>query len=428
MSARRWSALAAAAVAGAVATGPASAQSLADRVTQAPAGAVTFEYAARAGVCGDGQSYVRVAPGGDAAFSGSFDGLEALPCVHGPARVRIDRAGSDIVGLRVFVGPPAPMPGTDLGAVSARAAAAYLFQLASRGEGAVARDAIMPAVIADSTDDGPVLLALAQDRSRSRETRGDAMRWLARGGDADPQAMRVLGSIATDETDNRSVRQQALSALARFPAGAGVPGLLRLASDTTHLWVARTALVVVAQSGDPRARDYLRAAVRAAALPDEALAAAVRGFGQRYATAADIAVIRRSWPGFTGERTRSAALSAVAAFGGSENAQWLLSVAGDMGTTSAVRRRALESAVQAGVGTASLSRLYDRTTDPDTKSAIIAGLSEIGDRAATEKLLAIARADESMQARRRAIAALGRSGDARVREALAGIVVDGGSR
>ena len=427
MSARRWSALAAV-VAGVVATGPASAQSLADRVARAPEGPVTFEYATRAGVCGDGQSYVRVEPGTGAAFYGSFDGFESLPCVHGPARVRIDRAGADVVGLRVFVGPPAPVPGTDLGAVPAREAAAYLFQLASRAEGVVARDAIMPAVIADSTTDGSALLALAQDRSRSRETRGDAMRWLARGDDANPQAIRALVAVASDDSDNRAVRQQALSALGRFTAGAGVPALLRLASDTAHAWIARTALSVVAESGDPRARDYLRATVRAAALPDEVLAAAVRGFGLRYATATDIAVIRQNWPGFTGERTRSAALASVAAFGGSENAQWLLSVAGDMGTTAAVRRRALEGAVQAGVGTAPLSQLYDRTTDSDTKSAIIAALSEIGDRAATDKLLAIARGDQSVQARRRAISALGRTGDPHARDALAGIVVEGGSR
>lgn len=428
MSARRWSALAAVAVMGAVATGPASAQSLADRVARAPEGPVTFEYATRAGVCGDGQSYVRVEPAGGADFYGSFDGMESLPCVHGPARVRVDRAGTIVVALRVFVGPQTPGQGTDLGAVPAREAAAYLLQLASRGEGAVARDAIMPAMIADSVGNGPALLLLAQDRSRSREVRGDAMRWLARTDDADPESMRALVAIATDETDNRAVRQQALSALARFPGGAGVPALLRLASDTARAWVERTALSVVAQSGDPRAHDYLRSAVRAAALSDDALAAAVRGFGQRYATAEDIAVIRQSWPNFTGERTRGAALSAVAAFGGSDNAQWLLSIAGDMGTTAAVRRRALESAVQAGVGTADLSHLYDRTTDPDTKSAVISALSELGDRAATDKLLAIARGDVSTAARRRAIAVLGRTGDPRVRDALAGIVVDGGGR
>ena len=424
MSARLVAAAAALAVLGGVATLPASAQSLADRIAHAPAGPVQFSFAARPGVCGDGQTYVHLGTGSGTAFYGSFGDFGAQPCVHGPARIVLDRAGSEVVALHVFVGPPADHGATDIGTVATSEASDYLLHLAGTAEGSLARDAIMPAMLADSVDNHAALVALARNQSRSHDTRRTAISWLSRDARADASVPGVLVSIATDETDNRSVRQQALSTLARLSGGAGIPPLTRLADDPEGGWVARTALSAIAQSGDPRARDYLRGVVRKASLPDEALAVAVRSFGQQFATAADIATIRETWPKFTGSRTQGAAISAAAGFGGRTNADWLLSLARDMGTTASIRRRALEASTRAGASTHDLSALYDRTTDPETKSAIISALSQIGDRAAIDKLLAIARQDESLTARRRAISALSRSDDPRVEKALAGIVAN----
>jgi HEAT repeat protein len=295
--------------------------------------------------------------------------------------------------------------------------------LAETGEGAVARDAIMPAMLADSADNNGALVALARDKSRSRELRRSAISWLGRDSGTPASLVQTLVALATDETDNQSVREQAFNTLARLDAGAGIPALIRLADDAQGGWVARTALSVVARSGDPRAHDYLRGVVQKGALPDEALGVAIRSFGQQYATAADIKVIRDAWPKFPGEHAQSAAISAAAEFGGSDNAAWLLSLARDMNTTASIRRRALESSTRAGATTSDLITLYDRTTDPETKSAIISALSQIGDRASIDKLLAIAKDDESLTARRRAVSALGRTSDPRVKDALAGIVI-----
>ncbi len=422
MSARLLAAAAALVTLGGVATLPASAQSLADRIARAPAGPVQFTFATRAGVCGDGQTYVHVGSDNGTSFYGSFGDFGAQPCVAGPARIVLDRAAGQVVALRVFVGPPANDDATDLGVVRTHEASDYLLHLAATAQGAVARNAIMPAMIADSVDNRSALVALARDQSRSHDTRRAAISWIGRGLVADPSLPNALVSIATDDTDNRSVRQQALNTLAHLDGGAGIPSLTRLADDPDGGWVARTALSAISQSGDPRARDYLRGVVRKAALPDEALAVAVRSFGQQYATAADIATIRDTWPRLTGDRTRSAAISAVAQFGGAASAAWLLSLARDMGTTASIRRRALESATRAGAGTGDLVALYDRTTDPETKTAIISALSQIGDRAAIDKLLRIAGDDESLTARRRAISALGRTSDPRVKHALEALV------
>lgn len=422
MTPRCLRALAALVTLGGLAPITACAQTLAQRVARAPGGRVQFSFATRDGVCGDGRSYIHLASASSNQVYGSFNDVSSEPCVRGPARVVLDRADHQVVGLRVFVGPPANDGAADLGTVGAGDASAYLLQLADTAQGAVSRDAIMPAMLADSVDNQPALVALARDRSRSRETRRSAIAWLGRAATVDASLPTTLVSIATDDDDNQSVRQQALSTLARLPAGGGMASLITLANDAQGGWVARTALSVISSSGDPRARDYLRGVVRTAALPDEALAVAIRSFGQEYATAADISIIRNAWPKLTGDRAQDAAISAVARFGGAENVRWLLSLAQDMSTTSSIRRRALEGAAQAGAHTADLVSLYDGTTDPQLKDAVISALGQTGDRAATDKLIAIARNDDSAAARRRAVAVLGRSSDPRAKAALEALV------
>ncbi len=422
MSARRRYLTAVLAGLGAAVPGGAGAQSLADRVAHAGGERIEFTYASRPGVCGDGQSYVHMAGDGVNQFYGSYGDLTALRCVHGPARVVLNRAEGEIIALRVYVGPSAADGATDLGTVPARDAADYLMRLASSAQGAVARDAILPAMLADSVDNQAALTAIARDPSRAREVRRTAIAWLGRNAADAPRAVRTLLGIATDEADGRSVRQSALGALTRVSDGAGIPPLIRLADDSTGGWVGRTALSVVAASGDPRSRDFLRGVVRAAALPDPALAVAIRSFGSQYASAADIAVVRGVWPRLAGDRAQGAAISAVAQFGGVENVHWLMSLAANMGTTSIVRRRALDGAVEAGVPTATLVAMYDRVTDPRLQDALISVLARIDDRAATDKLIAIAKQDENAVSRRRAVDALGRLSDARARQALESLV------
>jgi HEAT repeat protein len=69
-----------------------------------------------------------------------------------------------------------------------------------------------------------------------------------------------------------------------------------------------------------------------------------------------------------------------------------------------------------------LAKLYDQTDDPQMQEAIISTLSNNGTKAATDKLLAIAKTDQNYQMRRRAVSALGRSDDPRVKDALKDIV------
>lgn len=400
----------------------AAAQSLADRVASAAQPRVQFTFAARQEVCGNGRSYYQIAGN---TWHGSFNEADRRePCVNGPVRVLLDRAGRDVISVSTFVGPiPEAVPGVaDLGRVSTRVATDYLLGIAERGEGRVSRDAIGPAVLADSVDVTPRLLAIARNQNAPRETRRTAISWVARPLDTRERNVRdiatALVAVAGDESENQSVRQQALRSLARLEHGAGTAHLVDLARDARRSWLAREALSALNASGDPRARQYLREVVRAASMPDEALAAAIRATGGEYATGEDIRILREAFAKLSGNRSREAAVSAIATFGGSDNVRWLLTLAANTDQPVSVRRRAVHHAYRGGAPVAELIKIYDQTTDTNLKDAIMATLVESGESQATEKLMQIARVDESPQMRRKAINLLGRSSDERVKKFL----------
>ena len=402
------------------------AQALADRVAGAAGPRVQFTYAGRAGVCGNGRSFVQV--GGNSWYGSFTEGDRRDACEAGPVRVVLDRAGRDVVSIATYVGPvPERAPGiTDLGPVRAADAAAFLLGLAERADGRVSRDALMPAVLADSTDPTARLLGIARNQNAARETRRSAISWLGRPLDERGRAVADVASalvaIARDEDDNQSVRQQAMRTLARLEHGTGTAALIELARDANRSWLAREALASLNSSGDPRARDYLRQVVRASSAADDVLAGAIRGLGGEYATGEDIRLIRDSYAKLPGERSREAAISSVATFGGTDNVRWLLSLARNPDQPSTTRRRAVQHAYRGGTPIAEIVKLYDETTDAQLKDALMSVMVESGEKAATDKLMQIARQDESSQMRRKAVSHLSRSSDERVKSFLAGMV------
>lgn len=400
------------------------AQGLADRVASASSPRVQFSYAARDGVCGNGRTFIRVNDNTWYGSGGWSDSERRDACDAGPVRVVLDRAGREVVSITAFVGPvPEGQAGiTDLGRVRARDAADYLMGLAERAEGRVSRDAIFPAVLADSADITPRLLAIAQNQNSARETRRTAISWLARPFDQSERSVAgvatVLVAIAKDEDDNQNVRQAALRTLARLEHGAGTAALMELARDANRSWQAREALSALTSSGDPRARQHLRDVVRAASLPDEILASAIRGLGGEYATGEDIKILREVHPKLTGDRSREAVVNAIANFGGTENVRWMLALARDVNQPSQVRRRAVQHAYRGGASIADISKIYDETTDTQIKESVMNALMESGEKGATDKLMQIARMDDNWSMRRKAINVLGRSSDERVKKFL----------
>jgi hypothetical protein len=430
---RAYSALRAGALIGAAAIPSAAlAQNIASRVSSAPDGRVAFTFAARPGVCGNGRSYIQTGPN---SFSGSWVGnfnetTRMDPCVAGPVRVVLDRADRMVLSIQTYVGPPNLAEGTtELGAVRAQEAADYLLSLARQTDGRAGREAIMPAMLADSANTTTTLLAIARDQSRPRETRRSALSWLGRSTETQPtipaSVTDALLQIARDDSDNIEVRKHSLSVLARLEHGAGIPPLVELARANLsgdRTWLSRESLSALARSGDPRAREFLRSVVQRADVPDEVLYTAIRGLGTEYATAKDAELLRQVYPKLTGERSREAVVSVLAEIGGTENTRWLLALARDESATMSTRRRALQQAYRSGVPVGELLKLYDTTTDPQMKSSLVEVYAQSGDRAAVDKMMTIAKNEENLSIRRKTISQLSRSEDPRVKEFLRAIV------
>lgn len=399
------------------------AQPLSNRIASTSDRSVQFSYPARPGVCGDGRTYISTGPGN---FYGSFSTHATEQCLAGPVRVVADLADRNVIALRTFVGGPlaAVETGvTNLGSVTSAEAADYLLGVASRADGRVGRDAIVAALLGENVDATSRLLDIGRDQNRPLETRRAALSGLVR---SDSRHLDRIGSalvqIATNESDVQGVRTAALSALSRLDHGAGIQPLVQLASSNLASWVGRQAMTVLARSGDPRARQFLRSTAQRTDLTDEVQAVALRGLGREYVTGQDATLLRSLYPRLTGQRSQDAVLASLSELGGRDNVQWIVGLVRDEKLAPESRRRALQHLTRAGATTPSLLALYDPITDTQMRQALIGVYSRLADKAATDKLVWIARNEQNPALKRRAISALSRNNDPTIRQALQDIV------
>lgn len=407
---------------------PAGAQGPLRDVESLRDGFVSFRFASRADVCGFGTSLLRI--GGARPFDrgvmtwSSGDGWG--PCEQGPIRVLLTRAEGTTVGIRVAVGEgPLPEGARDLGPVPAAAAGAYLLDLARRLDGRVAREAMTAGVLADSTETWRALVAITTDRTRALGIRESAVGWvgreaaLAAGGER-REIVTALTALAKDAEEPLALRRRAVSALGRAER-EGVEVLLELGTSRDPV-LARSAVDALGETGDPRAREFLRRLVRENSTTDAVKVTAIKELAGRDAAPRDYALLRELYPTLEAGDTRTAVLEALAQAGGTANVQWLLETARSADQSSEVRRRAVRAAVQAGATTSDLIRLYDEGQDRRVKEAMVHELGRLGDRAAVEKLTQIARSDTDPSVRRAAVNQLARTGDLNAIETLRELV------
>jgi hypothetical protein len=235
-----------------------AAQSIADRVARAGDGSIRMSFATKPEVCGRGGNITRGGNWHGNFNSGGWDRNRDVEwdamCDYGPGRLVLEKRDGEIVSLRFYVGGrwrPYSSGVTDLGDVSAKAAADYLVSLASRASGRVGRDAIFPSTIADSAEVWPALIKIAKDEERPRDTRNQAVFWLGQA--AGEVATAGLDSLTQDGSVDREVQKQAVFALSQRPRDEGVPILIRVARTHRDPEVRRQAVFWLGQSNDPRA-------------------------------------------------------------------------------------------------------------------------------------------------------------------------------
>ena len=242
---------------------PLQAQSLASRVAAVDNGSVTFHYAARPGICGDGESFVRTGP---RTFHGSWSSKRPMePCIFGPVQVRLTLEDGAVQRVESWVGALHSRGARDLGEVSAPEAARYLMTIAARGTARAGKNAIFPAVLADSATVWPALFPIARDTdTRSKSTRQDALFWLSRFASA-ALAGRPNNPFAEDEqpeSEDDDLKSYAVFVVSQLRRDEGIPQLLEIARSNRSWRVRSKAFFWLGQSGDPRAIDLFESVLR----------------------------------------------------------------------------------------------------------------------------------------------------------------------
>lgn len=227
---------------------PARGQSLADRIAQAPNGTVVIEFAARPGVCGNGDNVT--INRSDREWSRGW-------CEPGPVRVLLAKDRGEITRFKTTVGGSRRRdfgaPVTNLGAVASREAATWLLDLAGRG-GRLGDDAIGAAALADGVVLWPTLLTLARNDRLPRSTRRAAIFWVSQ--EAAEAAVKGLADLVDADDQDRDVRKHAVFALSQLPEDQGVPILIRTARTNKDPEIRKQAMFWLGQVDDPRALAY----------------------------------------------------------------------------------------------------------------------------------------------------------------------------
>lgn len=230
------------------------AQSVEDRVAQVKDGKVRMSFSAKPNVCGNGRNMISWDNGRSHSVwrNADEDDWES-DCDHGPVRVVLRMRDGHVHDVNTYVGGRwrSSSEAVDLGLVPAQEAADYLLSLTRRARSHAAKEAILPAMLADDVEVWPELLDIAKDGSVSSEVRKSAVFWLSQA--AGRAATEGLDELVADESEDREIRAAAIFGLSQRPADEGVPALIRVAKSSSDPELRRKALFWLGQTNDPRA-------------------------------------------------------------------------------------------------------------------------------------------------------------------------------
>lgn len=232
-------------------------QDLWSTVEGAPDGSVRFEYAARAGVCGDGENITIHDDDRDSGLD-----RRSWSCDEGPVRIELRVRGGKVFGLTTRVGGDWSRRSRDvtsLGTVDPVEASEFLFRLAETSNTGAAEDAIFPATIARDVETWPRLLEIARVGSR-KDVRRQAVFWL--GQEAGERATVGLTSIIESQ-DELDVREHAIFALSQRDETTALDALIQVARENPEPALRKRAIFWLGQRGDdPRVLDLLEELLR----------------------------------------------------------------------------------------------------------------------------------------------------------------------
>jgi HEAT repeat protein len=396
------------------------AQSLAERVGAVTDGTVQMTYASRPDACGDGDDVAALGKLITVYPSMRGHGWSNANCFFGPVRAVITRRDGEVTAVRAHIGPPRRSDArvTDLGTVSATAAAAYFLGVASTAASRAASSAVMAAAVADSADIWRQLLALGRDANRSSDVRSSALYWMS--GIAPPEAAAPLAVIARDGNESKTLREEVVMTLAQLREGAGVPTLIAMTQrDDNARWLRQRAIFWLGNADDERGRATLRELAASDTLARDLRDQAIFALGFLDRRGGNGPFLRSLYGRLDDTQLKDKVIQAVAQLDDDADQRWLVDRVVDPSEPIDLRKQALFWRGQKQSSPlGELLALYPRLDSRDLRDHYVFVLSQRHESAAVDKLIDLARNDADREIRAKATFWLGQSRDPRASKFL----------
>ena len=220
------------------------------------------------------------------------------------------------------------------------------------------------------------------------------------------------------------VREQAVFWLSQNDSPETVSLLRSILETPGDAELHEQAVFALSQMSDPAAAGILKEYAGSESADPELRAHAVFWLGQ-HPSAENAGFLKALFARSSDDETREAVLFALSQMPDQGNGDWLMDIARDPSVDTDMRTQALFMASQAGdFATSDLLAVYDGATDQELKEQALFILSQRKDRAAVDKLIEVVRNESDPEIRQNAIFWLGQSGDPRAAQVLVDILDD----
>jgi TolA-binding protein len=221
------------------------------------------------------------------------------------------------------------------------------------------------------------------------------------------KAVFMLGQRASERTDadatsaiigvaksdpSQAVRMDAITWLPRLSGDAPFSALEDILRSDTSSRIQRAAVRALNSSDNPKARQAIRALIDRKDAPENLRVEAINSFDRERATDDDARYLRGLYARVETDRLREAVVQSVGRLGGSENDQWIITLARNPNTPDQLRASAVSRLGRmTTVPIADLVKLYDAAETRSMRDQLINVFANRKEQEATDKLVQIVR-------------------------------------
>ena len=236
-----------------------------------------------------------------------------------------------------------------------------------------------------------------------------------------PEAAELLLNVIRSDPEPE-IRQEAVFWMSQIHTDEAVAVLDSILRNTKDESMRERAIFAISQHNSPRSRQLLRDYVTQPGLSEDAQKQVLFALGHFAGDDENAAFLREHYSRVRDQELKGMIIQSVAQIHGEENARWLVGIARNANEDMESRKQALFWMGNTGAALEPMLELYSTLTDLELREHLIFVLSQRSERAATDKLIDIARNEPNRELRAKAIFWLGQKRDPRVQQLLMEII------